>query len=78
MADFLLERRPKPVFFSLLGSKKDKETCEGFLEGNRLPCYDFPEQAVQVFAHMWRYRKARGKNKTAEGIRQKASAVSGE
>jgi len=78
MADFLLERRPKPVFFSLLGSKKDKETCEGFLEGNRLPCYDFPEHAVQVFAHMWRYRKARGKNKTAEGIRQKASAVSGE
>ena len=72
MADFLLERRPKPVFFSLLGSKKDKETCEGFLEGNRLPCYDFPEHAVQVFAHMWRYRKVRRKSKAAEGTGRKA------
>jgi len=71
MADLLLERRPKPVFFSLLGSKKDKEACEGFLEGNRLPCFDFPEHAVQAFAHMWGYRKARGRSKAAEGIRRK-------
>jgi len=72
MADLLLGQRPKPVFFSLLGSKKDKEACEGFLEGNRLPCYDFPEHAVQVFAHMWGYRKAREKNEAAEGIGRKA------
>jgi acetyltransferase len=71
MADLLLERRPKPVFFSLLGSKEDKEACEGFLEGNRLPCYDFPEHAVQVFAHMLRYREARGRSKAAKGIRRK-------
>ncbi len=65
MAELLVERRPKPVFFSLLGSEKDKEACEGFLEGNRLPCFDFPEHAVQVFTHMWRYRRVRGRNKAA-------------
>jgi len=62
MADLLVQQRPKPVFFSLLGAQKDKEACEGFLEGNRLPCYDFPEHAVRVFAHMWRYSKARKRN----------------
>lgn len=65
MVDLLLEQPPKPVFFSLLGAKKDIETCQDFLEGNRLPCYDFPEYAVRVFAHMWRYGRVRGKNKTA-------------
>jgi len=63
MVDLLQEQRPKPVFFSLLGAKKDIETCQGFLEGNRLPCYDFPEHAVRVFAHMWRYGRARRKSK---------------
>jgi acyl-CoA synthetase (NDP forming) len=63
MVDLLFERRPKPVFFSLLGAKKDIEACQGFLEENRLPCYDFPEYAVRVFAHMWRYGMARRKNK---------------
>ena len=62
MADLLVEQRPKPVFFSLLGAQKDKEACESFLEGNRLPCYDFPEHAVRVFAHMWRYSKWRRRN----------------
>jgi acyl-CoA synthetase (NDP forming) len=72
MADLLLERRPKPVFFSLLGSKEDKEACESFLEGNRLSCYDFPEHAVQVFAHMWRYHTVRRKNQADEGMGWKA------
>ena len=62
MADLLVQKRSKPVFFSLLGAQKDKEACEGFLEGNRIPCYDFPEHAVRVFAHMWRYSKARKRN----------------
>jgi acetate---CoA ligase (ADP-forming) len=65
MVDLLLEQRPKPVLFSLLGAKKDIEACQGFLEGNRLPCYDFPEYAVRVFAHMWRYGRVRRKNKAA-------------
>jgi len=71
MADFLLQERPKPVFFSLLGAQRDKEACEGFLEKNRVPCYDFPEDAVRAFAHMWRYRKVRKRNQGAEDIRLK-------
>jgi len=63
--DLLLERRTKPVFFSLLGAKKDLETCRGFLEENRLPCYDFPEHAVRVFAQMWRYGRVKRRNKEA-------------
>ncbi|HMK75743.1 MAG TPA: CoA-binding protein [Thermodesulfobacteriota bacterium] len=62
MADLLVQQRPKPVFFSLLGAKKDIEACEDFLERKRLPCYDFPEHAVRVFAHMWRYSKRRRRN----------------
>ncbi|MBM4333815.1 MAG: hypothetical protein FJ117_21795 [Deltaproteobacteria bacterium] len=49
----------KPVFFSLLGSKKDIDICQGFLEENRIPCFDFPEMAVRVFARMWRYARWR-------------------
>lgn len=67
MVDLLQEQRPKPVFFSLLGAKENIETFRGFLEGNRLPCYDFPEYAVQVFAHMWIYSRIRRKNKVAQG-----------
>jgi len=64
--DLLLEQCTKPVFFSLLGAKKDLEACKGFLEQNRLPCYDFPEYAVQVFAQMWRYGKIKKASKTAD------------
>jgi acyl-CoA synthetase (NDP forming) len=61
--NLLLEQRTKPVFFSLLGAKKDLDACRAFLEKNRLPCYDFPEHAVRVFAQMLRYGRARRKNK---------------
>jgi acyl-CoA synthetase (NDP forming) len=57
--ELLLEQRTKPVFFSLLGAKKDLEACRAFLEENRLPCYDFPEHAVRAFAQMWRYGRVR-------------------
>lgn len=63
--DLLLEHRTKPVFFSLLGAKKDLEPCTAFLEENGLPCYDFPEHAVRVFAHMWKYGRVRKRSKTA-------------
>ncbi len=63
--DLLLEHRTKPVFFSLLGAKKDLEVCRAFLEKNHLPCYDFPEHAVRAFAHMWRYCKIRRRNSEA-------------
>jgi acetyltransferase len=62
MADLLVQQRPKPIFFSLLGNKKDIEACEDFLERKRLPCFVFPDHAVRVFAHMWRYSKQRKRN----------------
>jgi len=55
MIDLLRNDRRKPVFVCLLGDSKDKAACERFLDANGLPCYDFPEQAVRVFAHMRRY-----------------------
>lgn len=59
MADLLQGQRPKPVFFSLLGTKKDIEICQTYLEGRQIPCFDFPEMAVRVFAQMWRYAQMR-------------------
>ena len=57
MVDILKGERRKPVFFSLLGDNKEKEACQSFLNGNGLPCYDFPEYAVHVFAHMRQYAR---------------------
>ncbi len=64
VADILKGERRKPVFFSLLGDNKEKEACQNFLHGNGLPCYDFPEYAVRVFAHMRQY--ARFKERQSE------------
>ena len=57
MVDILKGERRKPVFLSLLGDNKEKEACQSFLNGNGLPCYDFPEYAVRVFAHMRQYAR---------------------
>lgn len=59
--EFLKSRVCKPVFFSLLGAKKDIEICQDFLEENGFPCFDFPERAVRVFSHMWQYACLRKK-----------------
>jgi acetyltransferase len=59
MVDMLKGERTKPVFFSLLGAKKDIDVCQNLLEENRIPCFDFPEMAVRVFAHMLRYAQIR-------------------
>jgi acyl-CoA synthetase (NDP forming) len=59
MLDIVGADRRKPVFVSLLGDGKDKETCERFLDAGGLPCYDFPEQAVHVFARMRQYARFR-------------------
>ncbi len=48
-------RCEKPLFFSLLGSKKDFQECQAYLEENGFPCYDLPEMAVRVFSRMWKY-----------------------
>jgi acyl-CoA synthetase (NDP forming) len=47
----------KPVFFSVLGMKKDLEGTAAFLEERGYPCFDLPEMAVRVFARMWQYKK---------------------
>jgi acyl-CoA synthetase (NDP forming) len=57
VVDILKGERRKPVFFSLLGDHKEKEACQNFLHENGLPCYDFPEYAVRVFAHMRQYAR---------------------
>jgi acyl-CoA synthetase (NDP forming) len=63
VVDFLRGRCHKPVFFSLLGTPKDMELANTFLEENRFPCYEFPEMAVRVLARMRKYallREERG------------------
>jgi len=58
--DFLRGQCHKPVFFALLGTQKDVEMSRAFLEENRVPCYEFPEMAVRVFARMRKYAQIRG------------------
>lgn len=57
LVEKIKENCPKPLFFSLLGSKKDFLECQAYLEDNGFPCYDLPEMAVRVFSRMWRYAK---------------------
>lgn len=59
LIDVVQSDRRKPVFASLLGDSRDKEACEHLLDTGGLPCYDFPEQAVRVFARMRQYARIR-------------------
>jgi acyl-CoA synthetase (NDP forming) len=59
LVEMLRGKCTKPIFFSLLGAKRDIEAGQTFLEENGFPCYDFPEMAVRVFAQMWRYARWR-------------------
>jgi acetyltransferase len=61
MVELLKGERTKPVFFSLLGAKKDIDVCQTLLEENRIPCFDFPEMAVRVFAQMRKYAEIRAR-----------------
>ena len=47
----------KPLFFSLLGGNKDFMEGQALLEKNGIPCFDFPETAIMVFANMWKYAR---------------------
>jgi acetate---CoA ligase (ADP-forming) len=49
----------KPLFFSLLGTRKDQRLSQTFLEESGFPYYDFPEMAVRAFAKMWQYSRNR-------------------
>ena len=59
LIDVVQSDRRKPVFASLLGDNRDKAACEHLLDSGGLPCFDFPEQAVRVFARMRQYAKIR-------------------
>jgi acyl-CoA synthetase (NDP forming) len=59
VVDLIQEKRTKPVFFSLLGKKRDVDSCSQLLEENRIPFYLYPEMGVRVLAHMWRYARSR-------------------
>jgi acyl-CoA synthetase (NDP forming) len=61
IVDLLQGRCTKPVFFSLLGTKKDIEVSRSFLEEHHIPCLDFPEMAVRVLARMRKYARMREK-----------------
>jgi acyl-CoA synthetase (NDP forming) len=55
-------RITKPLFFSLLGTQKDIESSQTYLEEKGFPCFDLPEMAVRVFARMWKYGKTAKRN----------------
>jgi acyl-CoA synthetase (NDP forming) len=61
IVEFIQGRCVKPVFFSLLGTKKDIEASRSFLEEHHIPCLDFPEMAVRVLARMRKYARMREK-----------------
>ncbi len=58
LVDVIRQRPVKPVFFSLMGIRKDVEMCRAFLEECGIPISLFPEMAIKVFSHMWRYAKS--------------------
>jgi acetate---CoA ligase (ADP-forming) len=57
LVELIREKNRKPVFFSLMGGKKDIEFTRSYLEDHQIPCFDFPEMAVRVFGNMWKYAK---------------------
>jgi len=57
LIEVVKEYANKPDFFSLVGTREDVEENRAFLEKHGIPFYLFPEMAVRVFAHMWRYAR---------------------
>jgi len=55
LVEVIQERPTKPVFFSLMGIREEVEMCRTYLEEREMPFCLFPEMAVRVFCHMWRY-----------------------
>ena len=65
LVEVIRARPTKPVFFSLMGIREDIETCRAFLEESGIPFCLFPEMAVRVFCHMWRYAQTVNRSLTA-------------
>ncbi|MBW1819254.1 MAG: CoA-binding protein [Deltaproteobacteria bacterium] len=61
IVELLDKKRPKPVFFALLGAKEHVDSCATYMDENRLPVVLFPEMAVRVFSHMHAYARTVGK-----------------
>jgi acyl-CoA synthetase (NDP forming) len=59
LVEALQGRCTKPVFFALLGTRKDFQIAQAYLETSGFPCYEIPEMAVRVFSRMWRYARRR-------------------
>jgi acyl-CoA synthetase (NDP forming) len=55
--EVIRNRLTKPIFFALLGDKNKVAACRELMEQNGIPFYMFPEMAIRVFAHMWRYAR---------------------
>jgi acyl-CoA synthetase (NDP forming) len=60
VVEIIEENRAKPVFFSLLGEKEHVEECRDLMQHHRIPFALFPETAVRVLGHMWRYARTQG------------------
>jgi acyl-CoA synthetase (NDP forming) len=68
LVEVIRNRLTKPIFFALLGDKNKVAACRELMEQNGIPFYMFPEMAIRVFAHMWRYAR------TLKGARGRRSS----
>ena len=57
LVEVIRNQLTKPIFFALLGDKGKVAACREFMEQNGIPFYMFPEMAIRVYAHMWRYAR---------------------
>lgn len=59
----LQENCPKPVFFTFMGTRRDIEIYQSFLEMNRVPCFDFPESAIRALTRMCQHAQRKSQPK---------------
>jgi acyl-CoA synthetase (NDP forming) len=57
VVELLQTQCSKPVFISLLGAIEDIRVNRDYLLGQRIPCVDYPEDAVRVFRNLWGYAR---------------------
>ena len=57
LVDMIHEKKNKPVFFSIMGSKDEVQETGEFLMANKIPYYLFPEMGIRTLANMWRYQQ---------------------
>jgi acyl-CoA synthetase (NDP forming) len=57
VVDLIRKKGNKPIFFSLLGDPDNEALCRSLFMENKIPIFDYPETAIDVFARMWQYAK---------------------